>query len=86
MEILDKKDIRTINQGYLKNRGILMRKFTTRDGQVYYTVCIPMNLVPALLSATHGNLISGHLGKENFYITLEKVLLAKDEKRYSAIP
>ena len=72
IELVDKKDIKTINQGYLKKRGILMRKFTTKDGQVYYTVCIPINLVPALLNATHGNLISGHLGKEKFYITLRR--------------
>jgi hypothetical protein len=49
-----------------------MRKFTTSDGQVYYTVCIPVALIPALLTATHGNLLSGHLGKEKFYLTLKK--------------
>ena len=49
-----------------------MRKFTTNEGQVYYTVCIPEALVPALLNATHGNLLSGHLGKEKFYLTLKK--------------
>jgi hypothetical protein len=47
-----------------------MRKFTTRDGQVYYTICIPLALVPAILNATHGNLMSGHLGKEKFFITI----------------
>jgi hypothetical protein len=71
-ELVEKNDIKTINQGYLKKRGLLMRKFTTRDGQVYYTVCIPMVLVPALLNATHGSLINGHLGKEKYCLTLRR--------------
>jgi hypothetical protein len=60
LDLVQKNDIKTINQGYLKRRGLLMRKFTTNDGQVYYTVCIPAALIPALLTATHGNLLSGH--------------------------
>ena len=72
IELVEKNDIRTINQGYLKKRGLLMRKFTTRDGQVYYTVCIPIALVPALLNATHGNLMNGHLGKEKYCLTLRR--------------
>jgi hypothetical protein len=71
-ELVEKNDIKTINQGYLKKRGLLMRKFTTRDGQVYYTVCSPMVLVPALLNATHGNLINGLLGKEKYCLTLRR--------------
>jgi len=72
LDLVQKSEIKAINQGYLKRRGLLMRKFTTNEGQVYYTVCIPEALVPALLNATHGNLLSGHLGKEKFYLTLKK--------------
>ncbi len=72
LELVRKNDLKIIRQGFLKKKGLLMRKFTTSDGQVYYTVCIPRVIVPALLNATHGNLMSGHLGKEKFYVTLRK--------------
>jgi hypothetical protein len=72
LELVKKNDLKIIRQGFLKKKGLLMRKFTTSDGQVYYTVCIPRVIVPALLNATHGNLMSGHLGKEKFYVTLRK--------------
>ncbi len=72
LELVQKNNLKTIWQGFLRKKSLLMRKFTTADGQVYYTVCIPRALVPALLNATHGNLMSGHLGKEKFFVTLRR--------------
>jgi hypothetical protein len=72
MQLVERNDIRVINQGFLKKRGLLIKKSTTVDGQVYYTVCIPRSLVPSLLSSTHGNLLSGHLGKEKYFLTMRR--------------
>ena len=71
-ELVERNDIRTINQGFLGKRGLLMKKSTTADGQVYYTVCILRALVPSLLSSTHENLLIGHLGKEKYLLTLRR--------------
>jgi len=68
-----KKGSRVIaRRGFFLKKGVLKRQFTTKDGQIYTTICVPQSLVNILLQSAHGNLLTGHHGSTKFLLDMSR--------------
>ena len=68
-----KKGSRSVERrGFYFKKGVLMRQFTTKDGQAYHTICVPLSLVDILLKSAHGNLLTGHHGSTKFLLDMSR--------------
>ena len=72
IEMVRKKNTKTINAGYFLKRKILMRKMETKDGQVYNVICVPNILVKPLLESSHRSLLSGHFGSQRYFLNMSR--------------
>ena len=59
-----------INAGYFIKRKILMRKISTKDGQQFEVVVIPVAIVKILLESTHNSFNRGHFGSEKYLLDM----------------
>ena len=59
-------------RGFYLKKGVLMRQFTTKDGQTCHTICVPRSLVDILLKSAHGNLLTGHHGSTKFLLDMSR--------------
>ena len=69
---IKRKEMKFVDKGYLLRKNILMRKFTTKDGQEFETLCIPKQLVNLLLQSTHGSLLGGHHGSTRYLLDMSR--------------
>lgn len=65
-------DKATRDKGYAIKRGVLIRRFETKDGEEYEAVCVPAKLVKLLLRSTHGTLMAGHQGSQKYLMDMSK--------------
>ena len=72
IELIKKKDSRTLDSGYFLKRNILMRKMQTRDMQFYNVICVPQVIVKPLLESSHRSLLSGHFGSNRYLLNMKR--------------
>ena len=72
IDLVKRKDTRTLNTGYFLKRNILMRQMSTRDSQTFNVICVPRVLVKPLLESSHRTLLSGHFGSQRYFLNLSR--------------
>ena len=86
IESLKSKQDKYKEKGYYLKLGLLMRQFTTKDGQTYDVVCVPKRLVKALLDSTHKYLQAGHHGSQRYLLDMSRKYywkgMTRDIKEY----